>query len=213
MLVNKESVTRPSSETSSVSVVVAVSSVTADPDARFVRGLWLVWVLVAPLGIALLVYAPTVFMPLFAPLLALLLLWPLWRGGRALWRAIVDAPHQEWNGSYFEFDGRQIRIQVDGEHALWICAADVFDALAIEDRGRNPERVRLDAGRDGLQQLPGERLLWFSEPGLLAWLTQRRAERCVIFARWLDAEVVGPQRKRRQRLGIDEPRPGDSSAM
>lgn len=184
-----------------------------DPDERFVRGLWALWTLFAPVGLVLAFFVPSEFLPLLAPLWAVLILWPLWRSSRALWKAIVEAPHQDWNGGYFEFDGRQIRIQVDDAHALWICAPDVFDALAIEGRGRDPERVRLDAGRDGLQQLPGERLMWFSEPGLLAWLTRRRAERCVTFARWLDAEVVGPQRKRRQLLGIDEPHPGDSSAM
>lgn len=170
-----------------------------------VRGLWILWAIGAPVGVALLVFAPAVFLPLLTPLWALLLLWPLWRGARRLWRAIVDAPHQEWNGNYFEFDGRHIRVLVDDGHALWVCADDVFDALGITGRGRHPERVRLDAGRDGLSLLPGARLLWFSERGLLAWLARRRGERGIAFARWLDAEMLGPQRRRRRNLGADAP--------
>ena len=179
-----------------------------DPDARMVRGLWLVWALAAPIGIALLVFGPRGFFPLFTPLWALLILWPLWHSARALWHVIADAPHQDWNGSYYAFDGRQIRVQVDAEHSLWFSAVDVLDALRIEGRNREPARLRLDAGRDGLRLLPGDRQLWFSEPGLLAWLSRRRAARCIAFGRWLEAEVVGPQRKRRQKLGTEEPRPG-----
>lgn len=204
-------VNRSPSRDSPTGLTAGLSAATADPDARLVQGGWLLWAVGAPIGVALVVFAPSDFFPLFTPLWALLVLWPLWRGGRALWHAIVDAPHQDWNGSYYEFDGFQIRVQVDSEHALWVCAVDVFEAMRIEGRGRDPARVRLDAGRDGLQTLTGERLLWFSEPGLLAWLSRRRAKHHIAFARWLDAEVVGPQRKRRQKLGAQEPRPGKNA--
>lgn len=180
-------------------------SIAADPDARIVRGTWMLWGIGAPIGLALLFLAPESFFPLVTPLWALLLLWPLWRGGRALWYAIIEAPHQDWNGGYFEFDGRHVRVLVDESHALWVCAADVFDALGIEGRGRVPARVRLDAGRDGLHQLPGERLLWFSERGLLAWLARRRGGRSSDFARWLESEVLGPQRRRRLTIGAEAP--------
>ena len=48
--------------------------------------------------------------------------------------------------------------------------------------GRNHLRILADAagvlaGRDGLQAVAGGRQLWFSELGLLAWLSRRRAER------------------------------------
>jgi hypothetical protein len=202
---------RSPAEAAPTALTAGLSVATANPDARGVRGGWLLWAVGAPIGVALLVLAPTEFFPLLTPLWAALILWPLWRGSRALWHATLDAPHQDWNGSYYEFDGHQIRVKVDSEHALWICAVDVFEAMRIEGRGRDPARVRLDAGRDGLQAVAGERLLWFSEPGLLAWLSRRRAERHVAFARWLDAEVVGPQRKRRQKLGAQEPRPGQGA--
>lgn len=187
-------------------MTAGLSAATADPDARLVQGGWLLWAVGAVIGVALLVFAPSGLFPLFTPLWAVLILWPLWRSSRALWRAISDAPHQDWNGSYYEYDGQQIRIHVDTEHALWFCADDVLNALHIQGRSRTPARIRLDAGRNGLQPLPGERRLWFSEPGLLAWLSRRRAERCIAFGRWLDAEVVGPQRKRKQIRGVEAPR-------
>jgi hypothetical protein len=204
-------VDRSPAEASTTVLTVGLSVATADPDARVVRGGWLLWAVGAPIGIALMAFAPTEFFPLVTPLWAVLILWPLWRCTRAIWYAMVDAPHQDWNGSYYEFDGYPIRVQVDGEHALWVCAVDVFEAMRIEGRGRDPARVRLDAGRDGLQAVAGGRQLWFSELGLLAWLSRRRAERQIAFARWLDAEVIGPQRKRRQKLGAQEPRPGRSA--
>ena len=204
-------VDRGSANSSRAPQPAGVSVSWLDPDARMVRSLWLVWAFAAPIGIALLVFGPLELFPLFTPLWALLILWPLWRSARALWHVIADAPHQDWNGSYFEFDGHQIRIQVDPEHSLWFSASDILDALHIAGRNRDPSRIQLDAGRDGLRSLPGDRQLWFSEPGLLAWLSRRRAERCVAFGRWLDAEVVGPQRKRRRNLGTEEPRPGQAT--
>ncbi len=188
-------------------------SIDADPDTRIVHGIWMLWGVGVPIALSLLFLAPERFFPLVTPLWALLLLWPLWRGGRRLWCAIIAAPHQDWNGGYFEFDGRQVRVLVDESHALWVCAADVFDALGIDGRGRVPARVRLDAGRDGLQQLPGERLLWFSERGLLAWLARRRSRRSSDFVRWLESEVLGPQRRQRRKVGADEPGPPAASPI
>jgi hypothetical protein len=178
--------------------------VTADPDARSLRWTWILWAAGTAL-LAILVYlSPRERLPLFIALAALLLLWPLWRGGRWLWDAVRASAHQPWQGRYFEFDGRQIRVLVDDRDALWFCAADVFDVLGIAGSGRNPARARLSAGRDGLRPAPGTRLLCFTERGLAAWLERRTERRVAGFDRWLRTQVIGPHHRRLEMMGLSE---------
>jgi len=157
----------------------------------------------AVLGPALFVL-PGAMWPLFVVLGAALLLWPLWRGGRQLIDAMLAGAHAEWQGSYYEYDGRQIRVLADADGALWICAADVLDALGMSGMGRDPARVRIAAGRDGLRRAPGTRLLCFTERGLAAWLERRTEPKVAAFERWLKSQVTGPQRRRRELAGISE---------
>jgi hypothetical protein len=179
--------------------------VPADPDARSLRWGWILWgVGAAVLGIVL-VGTPAERLPLLVTLAALLLLWPLWRGGRWLLDALRASPHRPWQGSYYEFDGRQVRVLVDDTEALWFCAADVFDVLGIAAGGRAPARVRIAAGRDGLRHAPGTRLLCFTERGLAAWLERRSERRVAAFERWLRSQVIGPHRRRLEIAGRSEP--------
>jgi len=130
-----------------------------------------------------------------APAWATWLLWLLWRGSSALRHAAKRRAYGRWHGNYYEFDGRQIRIVFDGDE-IFIAAADVFDAFGIEPRGREPDRVRLIAGRDGLTELPGDKLLHFTERGLRAWMERRTDVAAVGFRKWFERMVVAPQRKR-----------------
>lgn len=130
---------------------------------------------------------------------ALWALWPIYRGARALWHLMQDAPYIDWNGSYYEFDGRQMRVLFDAD-AIFVVAADVFDALDVHGHGADASRVRAVAGRDGLVRLPGRREIVFTERGLAAWLERRTDTRSVGFRRWLELEVLAPHRRRRERL-------------
>jgi hypothetical protein len=120
------------------------------------------------------------------------LLWPLYRSARLVlrWSGRRD------NGSYYEFDGRRIRVTFD-DNDVWFGAADVFDVLGTADDARQVERVRLIVGRDGLQQAPGG-VLSFSEKGLAAWLHRRTERRAGQFARWVETQVLAPYRRRRE---------------
>ncbi len=140
--------------------------VAADPDARSLRWGWILWAIGTAVLIVAGVGAPPERLPLMVVLAAALLLWPLWRGGRRVIHAVLDSAHAPWQGVYYEFDGRQIRILTDDTEALWFCAADVFEALEIGAGGRDPARARLAAGRDGLRHAPGTRMLCFTEHGL-----------------------------------------------
>jgi hypothetical protein len=175
-----------------------------DPDARLRRWGWLAfaaWTIIGgvPLWHALRAGEDAlVGVALVAPLWAAWLLWLLWRAAVALRLAARQRALGRWHGSYFEFDGRQIRILFDDEQIL-VAAADVFDALGIEARGREPERVRLLAGRDGLIELRGEAPLYFTARGLQAWMERRSGEQALRWRRWFESEVVAPRRRRHDR--------------
>lgn len=173
--------------------------IAADPDARMLRSGWLIWAVLLLFALVLAWRLPAEALPLLAVLGGLLLLWPLWRGGRWLWQAIGGAAHADWQGRYFEYDGRQIRILEDDLGDLWIAAADVFDALNLPAAARDPARVRLAAGREGLRAAPGTRLVCFTERGLAAWLERRSGPQVAAFDRWLRTQVLVPHHRKRER--------------
>lgn len=183
----------------------AVSWLEHDPDERIVRWGWMIWTAWGVIGGALLltdIRAGTgaVSLVLVAPFWGFWLLWPAYRALRAWWQWQSDSVSAEWNGTYYEFDGRQIRMLMQGD-SIWIAAADVFDALDLHGRQRDAARVRQIAGRDGLVKPPGTRLLAFSEIGIKAWLDRRTDPVAHKFSRWLDKQVITPYRKRQEITG------------
>ena len=178
------------------------SFLATDPDERVVRWGWRLWVLWGVIGGGLMLADSKsgtlgFALVLTAPFWALWLLWPLYRGLRvwANWQA--ESAWGDWQGNYYEFDGRQIRVLLVGD-AVWFVAVDVFDALGITGHQRNPERIRQVAGRDGLALPPRGRLLAFSELGLNAWLDRRTDPTAHKFRRWVDKQVLEPYRRRRE---------------
>lgn len=189
-------------------------SIDPDPDARSVRWGWALWAGCALAYIGwLLLGASPLRIAMLAPIAALLLLWPAWRLGGAAWRALRRA--DDWHGAHHEFDGQRIRIIADGDGRLWFAVDDVLDAMQLAGHARSPARLRLIAGRDGVVPAPGTRLLCFSERALLAWLERRTEPRAAAFARWVDAQVLRPHRRRAEIAGRTEPaqQPADASGQ
>ena len=183
----------------------ATSWLEQDPDERIVRWGWWIWVAWGVMGGALFlndVKAGTgaLSLVLVAPFWGMWLLWPTYRAARRWWRWQYEGAWAEWNGTYYEFDGRQVRILMQGD-LIWIAADDVFDALGLRGHQRDTARVRQIAGRDGLVRPPGLRRLAFSEVGINAWLDRRTDAVAHKFARWLDKQVIAPYRKRQQMAG------------
>ena len=179
-----------------------------DPDARVIRWGWTLWIAWGLVGGALLLNdagngTGVLSFILVAPFWGLWLLWPTYRSVRAVWAWQSQSAWGEWNGAYYEFDGRQIRILFEGER-VWVAADDVFNALNLQGRQRYAGRVRQIAGRDGLVRLPHSRLLMFSEIGIKAWLDRRIDKDAHKFARWLDKQVIEPYRRRLQ-MAVEEP--------
>lgn len=177
------------------------SKVDPDPDARTRRWAWIGSALVLGAGL-LMITSGKERLPFAMLTIGVGLTWPVYRAAGWLWRNLQDAPLADWDGSYYEFDGRQVRILFDEDAGrVWFCAADVFDAFGVTGMARNPRRVRQIAGRDGLVPAPGTRLLCFTERGLQAWL-QRRTERVAgNFAHWRDKQVLAPFARRRELRG------------
>ena len=176
-----------------------------DPGPTVLRWGWFLWVTWAVIGTGLLGEdirsgAFALGAVLTAPFWAVWLLWPLYRGW-ALWmRWARHSRWQAWQGSYYEFDGQQVRVLFEDEQ-IWFSADDVYDALRLQGRQRDPERGRLVAGRDGLSELADSGLLVFSEAGLRAWLDRRMEPDAMKFARWVQFQVVDPYRRRRELGG------------
>lgn len=179
-----------------------------DPDARVIRWGWTLWLAWGLVGGALWLndvgnQTGTLTLILAAPFWGVWLLWPMYRGVRALWIWHSQSAWGEWNGAYYEFGGLQIRVLFEGER-IWVVADDVFNALNLQGRQRNAGRVRQIAGRDGLVRLPRSRLLTFSEVGIRAWLDRRTDTDAHKFSRWLNKQVIEPYR-RRLEMSVGEP--------
>ena len=176
-----------------------------DPDKRTRRSIWMIW---AGFTVALVwawVVAPiresTDAIPwlMKAPLIALYLMWPLWQGGRLVLQKMREAPLAAWQGRYYAFGNFQIRVLVDEDDRLLIVATDVLDALGIEGRGRQAERIRAIVGGDGLRTVPGTGQLAFTEMGMQAWLERSSRRDVARFALWLRTQVSEPHRRMLER--------------
>jgi len=186
-----------------------LSFLSRDPDERVLRWGWVLWIAWLAVGSALLLgdYRGALFgvgLVLAAPFWALWLLWALYRGGRLVWHGLKHSRWKRWSGRYYEFDGCQVRIIFDAED-VFFAAADVFDVLGTTVTARAPERVRQVVGRDGLRNVPKSNFLCFSEKGLVAWLDRRTDRQAALFARWVEAQVLRPHRRRRELEAGPEP--------
>ena len=184
---------------------MARSILSADPGSGVLRWGWFLWVTWGVVGAGLLSEDMkgrgfVLGAVLTAPFWALWLLWPAYRLWATWDRSARHSRWRAWEGNYYEFDGQQIRVLFDDEQ-IWFAADDVFDALRLRGRQRNPDRGQLVAGRDGLARLPDSGLLAFSETGLQAWLDRRTETDALKFARWVRHQVIEPYRRRRELDG------------
>ncbi len=174
-----------------------------NPGAGVLRWGWFLWVVWCVIGTGLLSEdlrssgSFALGAVLTAPFWLIWLLWPAYR----LWATSAQwFAHSRWKlrqGEHYEFDGQPVRVLFD-EDDIWFAAEDVFDALRLQGRLRDPERAKLIAGRDGISVLPQCGLLAFSEAGLHAWLERRTDTDALKFMRWLQLQVIDPYRRRRE---------------
>lgn len=103
-----------------------------------------------------------------------------------------QAPHNKWNGHFYEFDGVQVRVQDDSDQLL-IAAADACKACGIPLTADVKSRIaRLSIGKVAGTSVAG--VPWKSIDLLLGPDAGREAGR---FKLWLKREVVAPWHNRR----------------
>lgn len=182
---------------------------TEDPDDRINRWGWFLWFIWLVVGGVLTVRVlregglANIVVVLLAPFWGAWLLWLVVRGARWFRGWVGASTWGEWNGSYFEYDGCQMRVLFDGD-TIYIAATDVFDACGIGSRGRDIERARLIAGRDGVVPAPDTNLMCFTERGFRAWMERRTDLTSGKFLWWFERQVVKPYRRRRE-MGYPTP--------
>lgn len=185
------------------------SHLTEDPDDRIGRWGWFLWWTWLVVGGVLTARAAregglaSIVVVLLAPFWGAWLLWLVLRGGRWAREWLAASVWGEWNGAYFEYDGRQTRVLFAGDD-VFIAAADVFSACGIQNRGRDIARARLIAGREGIVPAPGTSLLCFTERGLRAWMERRSDQQSGKFMLWFERTVINPYRRRRE-MGYPTP--------
>ena len=98
----------------------------------------------------------------------------------------------QWQGRYFAFDNRQIRIEQDPEGTVWIVLADV---VAVTDlRVTETEIERLGSfARKSIVEFGAMAL---SEGALVAILSRRNYPAVNRFRLWLERDVLQPLHRR-----------------
>lgn len=149
----------------------------------------------SPMGV--LALAPIVAFLLVPALIQFVLLGLRW---------MADRPLVPWQGRYYAFDDRQVRI-VESRGRLWFATADVHTALDL--RHREGVLAALDATDRTEDPEIGDALSNEGLQRLLAGSTDRRILR---FLRWAELDVRRPWQKKRDGIVADQaalPGPAD----
>lgn len=98
----------------------------------------------------------------------------------------------------FQFDGEQIRIEVDDQGDPWFCLRDVCAVLGINNGGNvaadiDEEDKKIVVVQDGTRGNPN--MIFVSEAGLWAAVMRSRKPVAKEFKRWLAKEVIPSIRK------------------
>lgn len=111
----------------------------------------------------------------------------------ALWRLGGERALGSWHGRYFEFEGRQIHIEVIGGK-VWVALDDVRVAAALSVH--DPELTR--QGDDAYCALREVRMRAIADVALMDLLLRRRSAQAARFRRWLQRDVLPPLYRRAQ---------------
>lgn len=162
--------------------------------AGLAAGLYLV---LAPLHVAFAVVVALGFAPVLAWQLSPLVMAAL----AGLAAAGKRSAHAPWQGKFYSYEGRQLRLYLDGG-TVWIPQADLARILVPAPDGRELRLLGADYGA-----IPGHAIKGCTEAGIAQLLKartgHRRATRDMIrFKAWLDSEAL-PNVKRFARSSPD----------
>jgi len=119
--------------------------------------------------------------------------------GKVKRRAEEDAT-ADWNGRYFEYESRQVRIYWDSE-AVWIVADDVFIHLGEHPDAVARKKIQIRLGADHFAKIPDVGLDGFTGEGLLRYLGKSQRSEFHRLKLWFEREAL-PNIHNRQELGL-----------
>jgi hypothetical protein len=115
-------------------------------------------------------------------------------GGFGAFEWLSRMPFMGWEGSYYEFNGVQVRVyEADGE--LWFVVPDVVRSVGMK---KVPESFHAVHPTD-VRNVPGKRLKALNPAGVEHLLSRRHEHEAMRFLNWMAREVVGPWEKRASR--------------
>ena len=164
-------------------------------DNRFASLLLRVAVGIAVTGTAYYYAGQLIFIVLVIPAWGLLLAKPILEFFPSTYGWFKWLVWRKWQGRYYAFYGRQIRIIMDGR-TPWLVDKDVLAVI-----GEKPNKHlmrRFDATE--YHSIPGTRMRGFSEKGALRLVESSRHTDARKFKLWMEREVFGPLHKRHAML-------------
>ncbi|HEY6094870.1 MAG TPA: hypothetical protein VIU93_07950 [Gallionellaceae bacterium] len=114
-----------------------------------------------------------------------------WIKGKAEQHAV-----QEWQGSYYSWQNRQIRI-LEARDTQWVVAQDLVQAAGLKMTAEL--RRTLPHSYPGYRQIPGTELTGFDQESALKFLISKQHDPEIIKLKlWLEREVFGRLARQRQ---------------
>ncbi len=114
----------------------------------------------------------------------------------AYWGWLRERAWGPWQGRYYAFDGRQVRV-AEARGRLWFSSADVHAALALT------RRAGVLAGFDATERMTHDELGdALSNAGLTRLLARSTAPRTLRFLRWAERDVLLPWQNKRHRDAV-----------
>jgi hypothetical protein len=133
-----------------------------------------------------------------APIWGVLLAKPILEGLAGYYSWAKKQPYIPWQGRYYEFESIHIRVFEDDVGHLWFCDKDVLQAL-----GQSVSKTyRIAYAESDYREIPGERLMGFSENIVILVVSRIRHPSAGKFKFWLEREVLAPHHKRREMAGL-----------
>ncbi|MBS1143223.1 MAG: hypothetical protein H6R14_629 [Proteobacteria bacterium] len=123
------------------------------------------------------------------PLIAWVLARWILMGASRLKHHAEEAALGDWNGRYFAFDGRQVRVHWDAT-AIWVDVEDLMRAAGRQPDQATLGRIRLRIGAADCQVPSGTDRLCFSDQGAVAYLDGLSDMAAQKVHRWLTREVL-----------------------
>ena len=141
-----------------------------------------------------------VLLVLSAPIWGVLLAKPILELVKSYVDFAKQQPYIPWQGHYYEFQGRQIRIFED-DGLLWFVDRDVLRVLDKEPTSA----MRIAYGEVDYKPIGETGMMAFSDRVVVRVVSLIRHPEAGKFKFWIEREVIAPHHKKREIAGLRAP--------